>query len=237
MTDLKNSFTLDEYEIKASLIPAVFTSVPFLLFHLFYLNNLFNHLFVDFVNISKYITGISLPIIFIFCSMQLNRFIGKIIFENNIFNNENDFPTTQFLLLTNNEFSKDYKKKIRDKITSDFKIKLLNKNDEVNNFLEAKKIIIEVVGLIRNKVKKGRLLFIHNIQYGFFRNLIGGSIIAFLISLFNIFIGIIYSDNKFLFYSIVCLVIYSLPIYTSKFTIKTLGKLYAKRLFREFLLY
>jgi hypothetical protein len=35
------------------------------------------------------------------------------------------------------------------------------------------------VSLIRDKVKDGRLLLQHNIEYGFVRNLIGGAVIVF----------------------------------------------------------
>lgn len=235
MKDSKNNPLLDEYEIKADLIPAIITSPPFLLLHLFFLNPLLNNLFGVFSLISQYFTGISLPFIFIFSSMQLNRMIGKIIFEKIIFKNRLNFPTTNYLLYSNKEVSSVYKNKLRKKIFIDFKIKFPNKKNEIKNLNETRIIINDVVGLIREKIKSGRLLFIYNTQYGFFRNLIGGALIGIIISLTNILIGIFKNNETFLIYSITCLAIFLFPIVISKFIINELGKLYADRLFSEYL--
>ena len=61
---------------------------------------------------------------------------------------------------------------------TDFDITLLPEDQEKEKEEEARKKIVEAMSLIRAKVKDGRLLLQHNIEYGFVRNLIGGNEIA-----------------------------------------------------------
>ena len=129
----------------------------------------------------------------------------------------------------------EYKLQIRAKVAKDFKVEMPIESDEIADIENARKRIVESVGLIRQKVKNGRLLLQHNIEYGFFRNLIGGSLIGLMMSLFDIYY--FYTNNNTLIGAVsivisscfVVLLIFHKPI------INHLGNLYAKRLFQEYL--
>ena len=58
---------------------------------------------------------------------------------------------------------------------------------------ETKRRIRDAVGLIRSRVKDGHLLLQHNLEYGFIRNLFGGSILAFVVSVVSILLYDIHS--------------------------------------------
>jgi hypothetical protein len=167
--------------------------------------------------------------------MQTNRFLGKFLFEKLIFNDELNMPTTRFLLYSDNEFSEQYKEKIRQKINTNFKIILPSREDELSDINSCRKRIVEAVGLIRNKVKNGNLLLQHNMEYGFARNLIGGSIIAVCISGLDIFYFMKLGNVLLGYLSIILTIFFSFCLILSKPIINHLGKVYAKRLFQEYL--
>ena len=152
-----------------------------------------------------------------------------------MFHNELEMPTTNFLLFSNPEFSKEYKIQIREKINSDFQLNMPSEQDELGNLENTKKRIVEAVGLIRQKVKNGRLLLQHNIEYGFARNLIGGSLIGILMSIFDI-IYFFNVENKLLgWFSVVLAFFFFVLLLLHKSIISHLGNQYAKRLFQEYI--
>ena len=145
-------------------------------------------------------------------------------------------PTTQFMLFSNDEYSAQKKKHIRDKVKSDFNFDMPSLETEQSDEVEAKKLIAEAVGLIRNKVKDGNLLLQHNMEYGFFRNLIGGSVFGLIVSI----IGVVYFHNVnahfgFTLSSILLSMVFLSLLLFSKRIINYFGRLYAKRLFIEYL--
>ncbi|MBU3924835.1 hypothetical protein KJ854_02775 [Patescibacteria group bacterium] len=141
--------------------------------------------------------------------------------QDNLFQDELHFPTTNFLLYSDQTYTLERKEKIRIKIKKDFNINLLKAVEEKNDENEARKRIKEAVDLIRNKVKDGRLLLQHNIEYGFVRNLIGGLVIllpfSFFTSIFFMFeknnLAMVLSIFLFLFFSIIFLNKKSILIY------------------------
>ena len=166
---------------------------------------------------------------------QINRFLGKFLFEKNMFNNELEMPTTNFLLYSNTEFSYEYKKQMREQISKDFQIDLPDEQEEISDLENARKRIVEAVGLIRQKVKNGRLLLQHNIEYGFARNLIGGAIIGLTMSLFDIVYFFNHGNNLIGSISIALAIVFGFLLLIHKPIIKHLGNQYAKRLFQEYL--
>lgn len=144
---------------------------------------------------SKIIGDVSVITIFLYLVMQISRFVSKKFLQDNYFQNELHFPTTDYLLFSNDKYSLERKEKIRGKVKKDFGVMLLDKEKEVMDEKEARKKISEAVSLIRNKVKNGRLLLQHNIEYGFIRNLIGGLSISIPFCLFDIFFFGIRSDE------------------------------------------
>lgn len=218
------------YDITARLFPAFLCSLPIFVFYYFFLDKTIPN-FLKFIFDIRY-DYISMIIVFTYLMAQICRFIGKFIFQNKFFKGEVDFPTTIFLLKNDNQYSKQFKDKMRDKIIADFNINIYQDDDEA----ETKRRISEAVSFIRNKVKNGRLLLKHNIEYGFWRNFIGGAVVSSILSIFNCYFFYFYNFEKIAFIvSVVLLIIYLLPIILSKIFINNLGKNYAKILFQEYL--
>jgi len=224
----------DKYTTNARLYPSIIILIPFIIFTIYCdikgLKDTFDNLLQ-----LKIIGNVTISFVLLFLFIQINRFLGKFLFERVMFKNELEMPTTKFLLFQNKELSKEYKNKIRERINSDFDITMPTEQDESDDLENTKKRIVEAVGLVRQKVKDGRLLLQHNIEYGFFRNLIGGSIIGILMAVFDIIyffkienelLGWIGAAIAFFFFILLML---------HKVIITQLGNQYAKRLFQEYL--
>lgn len=223
----------NKYETNARIFPAIMTIIPILIFSHFYLYdkapNFLDSIFV------KIIGDISIVAVLIYFIIQISRFISKKLFQDSIFKNELYFPTTNYLLYSDQKYSAEMKEKIREKIRTDFGLTLLNKLEESDSELEARKKIKEAVDLIRNKVKDGRLLLQHNIEYGFVRNLIGGMIISIPFSLFNVIFFILQKNVLAIVLSAVILLLF-LTIYLLKKKILVyFAHNYASILYNEYL--
>ena len=81
----------------------------------------------------------------------------------------------------------------------------------------------------------GKSLLQHNIEYGFFRNLIGGSFLAFIASLIIVAFAQFNEDISTRNLGSILCCIYFLPILISKLIINKYGKYYAKILYEQFL--
>jgi len=90
----------------------------------------------------------------------------------------------------------------------------------------ARNLIVHAVSQIKNKLRDNAILFQHNIEYGFIRNLIGGSLIAIIFSIVIIIYSLIYGDGTLRNAGIILLIIYSLPIILSKLLITKYGRYY-----------
>lgn len=224
----------DEYNRTARIYPSIITLLPFLIFTIYCdIDNLKQ--VIDNLISLRIVGNITIFVVLLYLLVQINRILGKFVFEKKLFRNELKMPTTNFLLLSNNEFSKEYKSQIRAKIKRDFKIELPNDIEETNDIENARKRIVESVGLIRQKVKNGRLLLQHNMEYGFFRNLIGGSIVGLLMSAFDIYYFFSHRNNIIGVISIILTICFFTLLLIHKPIINHLGNLYAKRLFQEYL--
>lgn len=184
----------------------------------------------------KWASDITLSIAIIYFLVQINRLISKELFQNIFFKEELNMPTTNFLLNSDTTLAKSIKSQIVQKIATDFNIHLLDSNAENENEEEARKTISSAVAQVRNVTRDNSMLLQHNIEYGFVRNLIGGSVLAAIISIINIFLFQYTFSNPFAFkLNVVFLGIYILPIILSKFLINRYGKCYAKILFEQYL--
>ena len=224
----------DKYTRKARIYPSIIILIPFLLFTLYCDIEGLKDIFDNLLKI-KIIGNITISVVLLYLLTQINRFIGKFIFEKHMFKSELEMPTTRFMLFLNSEFSKEYKNQIREKINFDFNMNLPDENDEINDLLNSKKRIVEAIGLVRQKVKNGRLLLQHNIEYGFMRNLIGGSLIGLIMSI--ILIVYFFKHNKILiaYVGLGLAFFYLLLLFLHRPIIKYLGNQYARRLFQEYL--
>lgn len=224
----------DKYNRTAKLYPSVIILIPFLLFTVYCDIDNLKDVFDNLLGI-RILGNITISIVLLYLLVQVNRFLGKFIFERYMFQNELEMPTTNFMLYSNLEFSHDYKTKLREQIKSDFQITIPNEHSESDNIIDSRKRIVEAVGLIRQKVKNGRLLLQHNIEYGFFRNLIGGSIIGFIMSLIDIFYFYRIDNRLIGNISIGIASVFTVLLLLHRPIIRNLGMQYAKRLYQEYL--
>lgn len=224
-----------EYYIKARLFPTIICAVPLLTLYYFgFSQKIIN--FIEFLEDYKWVSDITISIAIIYFLTQINRFIAKEFFQNIFFKDEKNMPSTNFLLHSSTFFAESTKNRIRKKIKENFGIELLNPSQENDNESEARKTIVDAVAQIRNVTRDNHLLLQHNIEYGFTRNFIGGCTIAVFVSLFNLYFfkNIIPNDLAFNI-SIVCSILYLMPILISKYLVNRYGKYYAKVLFEQFL--
>lgn len=222
------------YTITARVMPAIICSIPILVIYYFFSNDEYKQ-FISFIFEIRWIDDLTFSVIVITLFSQINRLIAKSFFEKKLFKKELDMPTTQYLLHSKNLCTKEYRKKIYDKIFKDFHIKLLNKKQEFKNEIKARKLIVEAVGLIRAKVKDGRLLLNHNIEYGFFRNLVGGSVISLPMSLIAVALFFANKNMTAFYISIALSFFYIMILFFHKFVLNWFGERYAYVLFQEYL--
>jgi hypothetical protein len=144
-------------------------------------------------------------------------------------------PTTNHLLWSDTLIEESVKEKLHAKIFSMFGIQIQNAEEERNDELKSRKQIATAVSQIRITLEDNKLLLQHNIEYGFFRNLIGGSLIALLFSIVILIYGSIKYMQNLQTIGIIFLFIYLIPLALSKLIIKRYGEYYSKILFEQFL--
>ncbi|HBX51111.1 MAG TPA: hypothetical protein DEH02_08610 [Bacteroidales bacterium] len=226
---------VNTYYIKARLFPTVLTSIPTLILYNKIVASLYHDKLQNIFVALPTITDVLLSSAIVFLLVQVNRFLSKEIFQRLYFKDEQYMPTTNLLLKSNTELEVSIKQKIEDKIKSKFDIKLLSRVEESVDEQRARKLIVSTVSQIRNCLRDNAMLLRHNIEYGFFRNLIGGSFLAMVISLILIIYSHFTNDFSIRNLSVILGVIYFFPILLSKFIINRYGKYYAKILFEQFL--
>lgn len=169
-----------------------------------------------------------------YAASELFRSVSKIIFQYKLFEeDETKMPTTDFLIFKKSPFSTIYINNIMNKINEDFKIVLSDKSAQDEDELEARKEIANVVQMIRNITRDDNILLQYNIQFGFLRNLMGGMIIAFIISFLLFFISLFYGE-PWIVHLILCFV--DVLIFIVSFIIlKYRARAYARQLYSTYL--
>ncbi|MDP8213433.1 MAG: hypothetical protein P9X22_09150 [Candidatus Zapsychrus exili] len=225
----------NKYYYYARLFPAILTSMPFIVFYYFTTGTKV-HEFLSFLWGLPVFADLTFSGILIFALVYLNRFLSKEVFQRIYFKDEEDMPTTRYLLLKDDHFTLEIKNQIRDKIELNFRINLLSNQEEVDDESRARKQIVMAVSQIRTFLNKNEMLLRHNMEYGFVRNFLGGCLVAIAVSLFNIYIfkSLCLNETACLF-SVVLLIIYILFVLFSKFIISRFGHYYAKILYEQYL--
>lgn len=227
---------LNKYTRTARIYPAIICSIPIFVLNYFLLSSYTADFFASLEEI-KWVGGITLSVALTFLLAQAGRFVGKELFERIHFKDELYMPTTEFLLHSNTTYSLEHKSRLHSKILNDFGITIYSPEKEESDHISARKIIVESVSMIRGKVKNGQLLLQHNIEYGFMRNLIGGSLVALYISIFNIYVFGFFFPNQLGFYlSMGMALAYLLVVGIGRYLIGRYGIRYAKVLIQEYLL-
>ena len=226
---------VNTYYLKARLFPTALTAIPALFLYNKFVSSLYHNKLENIYAALPAITDVILSSAIVFLLVQINRFISKEIFQKFYFQDELKMPTTNLLLKSNTELEGSIKQKIEGKIKSKFDITLLTITEESADEQRARKLIVSTVSQIRNILRDNEMLLQHNIEYGFFRNLIGGSFLAFIISLVIILVSHYNLDVPSRNLGIVLSGIYFIPILLSKLIIKRYGKYYAKILYEQFM--
>lgn len=226
---------INSYYLKARLFPTVLTSIPAIVLYNKFVATLYHDKLENIYSALPTVTDIILSSAIVFLLVQINRFVSKEIFQRLYFKDEINMPTTNLLLKSNNELETSIKQKLEDKIKSKFDISLLSAIEESTDEPRARKLIATTVSQIRNILRGNTLLLQHNIEYGFFRNLIGGSFLALVVSLIIVVSSLCTEDVETRNLGWIFTLIYLLPIVLSKVIINKYGKYYAKILFEQFL--
>lgn len=111
----------------------------------------------------------------------------------------------------------------------------MNMDQENMDELKSRNQIKIAVSQIRNSLRTNKLLFQHNIEYGFFRNLLGGSLFAVICSIIIIVFAILQREIALQNTGIILVFIYVVQVILSKVIIKKLGYYYSKTLYEQFL--
>lgn len=217
-----------QYSIIARIFPTIIGLIPLFVFQYFYLNNILS---IDSL-IAAAIGNIGLSTILIYAFNQYFVRIPSKIFEDWLFGKQLYFPTTNFLLYSDDEYSDDFKNKIRTRIQSDFSLQLPDKEAESKDEIDARKRIKDAVRLMIGKVQDGYLVFQHNIEYGFVRNLWGASLTGMLGSLLLVvasnYSNFLYTVGIIFTVAFVAYLIFGFLI------LKYFGRAYARKLIEEY---
>ena len=217
------------YGLIARIFPTIIGLIPLFIFQYFYLNNILN------INslITSVIGNIGLSTICIYAFNQYFVRIPSKIFEDWLFENQLHFPSTNFLMYSDSEYSDEFKNEIRSRILSNFSLKLPSKSQEEKDENGARKRIKEAVHLMIGKVQNGYLVLQHNIEYGFVRNLWGASFVgiwgAFLLAAVSNQMSLLHTAG------IVFAVTYGMYLIFGFLIIKYFGRAYARKLIEEYL--
>lgn len=223
------------YFYRARLFPALLTSIPLLIF----INRIMAVEYYDALknvfDVLPLLTHLGLSAALIFLCVQINRVIAKEIFQRVFFNDELNMPTTNHLLWKSIYYDLAVKKKIREKMTEKFGIILLSPEEEGQDEPKARNLIMTCVGQVRIALRGNSMLLQHNIEYGFWRNLIGGALLALIFSAAIFVYGITNGFTDLITIGILLFGIYLMPILISKMIIRKYGNYYSKILYEQFL--
>lgn len=227
--------TINTYYLKARLFPTILVSIPAIILYNKFIATMYHDKLENIYSGLPTVTDVMLSSAIVFLLVQINRFLSKEIFQRFYFNDEINMPTTNLLLKSNSKLETSIKEKIEEKIKNNFNINLLSTIEESADEIRARKLISISVSQIRNTLRDNSLLLQHNIEYGFFRNLIGGAFLAFIISLIIVLFS--HYDNDITTRNLgwILSLVYFTPILLSKVIIKKYGQYYAKILYEQFL--
>lgn len=223
------------YTLIARWVPAVLCVAPLVLIYVFLIRDPIKPFFDAYLSL-KWVADVPTTAVLLFAMAMAGRAAGKDIFERWWFGADGiRMPTTLFLLYKDGEYSPEFKARLRTKIRVDFGIQLPSVDEESTNEQRSRKRIAEAVSQIRLKVRGGHLVFQHNAEYGFIRNLAGGALIGALISLVAIFLFRYYPNYQATVAAMVMLGFYACLLLFARPVANAHGKRYARVLFQEYM--
>lgn len=227
--------TISTYYIKGRLFPTILTIIPLLILANTVVTMLYYDTLKHILNVLPLITHLALSAALLFLMVQIIRMISKEVFQRFYFEDEIRMPTTNHLLWSDTFFDSSIKEKIRAKIQHKFGIVLMSETEESTEEAKSRKQIVIAVSQIRNCLQENKLLLQHNIEYGFFRNFLGGCLIAVFFSAIILIWGIVKHESNIKLTGIILMIIYFIPILFSKPIVNRFGNYYSKILYEQFL--
>ena len=222
----------DRYDIEARYAPALVCSVPFLFFGFYFFSGLATEFWHSAFAVNTGTISLSSAIFFVL--VHFCRMVGKII-EEKMYRDGLNFPTTTLLLDNSTNLSEDRKAKIIAKIKSSFGTNIKNRTEGSDS---DRRLIHESVGQIRSLFyKKSPMLLQRNIQFGFAKNLLGGSILATLAAIIGLILSKVMSNEQAAGVSLLLVSIYAALALFSYVLVRFTAKHYAHTLYDEFLSY
>ena len=211
------------------------TAFPAIVFYNNFIAPLYNDNLANVYSTLPFLTNATFSAAIVFLLTQLNRFCAKELFQRVYFQDELNMPTTNHLLWKDSFFDDAIKRKVRTKIKDKYDITLLSPQEEQAEEPRARRLVSTAVSQIRITLKDNAMLFQHNVEYGFFRNLVGGSALATVFSLLILIFAYIKAYNQLKLIAVLLLIVYLVPIFLSKFFIKRYGDYFSKILYEQFL--
>lgn len=225
----------DTYTLLARAFPTLLSMVPFFVFHYYFLDPILGNFWGSLLGI-KIASDVTFSAVLFFFLLQAGRFISKEFVEKKLYNSGLNFPTTNYLLHLDEEFSTDYTQKIHTKIKNDFEIQIPSSQSEQLDNTHSRKLICEAMNHIRYRVKKGNLVGQHNTEYGFVRNFAGCSVIATIMSFVNlVFFTFVFPFSEAFWISLILFIIYGGYTIFAKKIIDSVGRNYARILIQEYM--
>ena len=230
----KLSLPLDNYDIIARLTPAIITVLPVLVVYHYLLSGIAGD-FVRELSGKLFLGYIGVGTAWTYFVMQIvNRITGKYL-EDRLFQNGRLLPTTEVLMPDDPTYSFTAKQEIAAKYRDEFHSDLPIFDNDFDNYGKRQRLN-ECVSKIRTRLKENSLVRRHNTEYGFIRNLGGGSIWAFVLTIINLIIFYFIVQNAVATnISFGLAILYGIVIIYSLFAIPYLGKKYAQILLEQFL--
>ena len=221
----------DKYTLHARVYPTVLCIIPIVLFVLAIDDPTLAKLLSDVVAV-QVVGQIGVGVAAFFLLMQLARSIGKDVFERFIFDDELEFPTTTYLMPTSSELSVALRTRIAAKTSELFDLELPTIAECEADLLSARRQARDIVAQIRGAAGKPELLQQRNWEYGFYRNLIGGSVVAFVVSIVAAY-G--HAGTTVGYVCVVLSIIYLVILLSSPWLLRRSANHYARQLFSAFL--
>lgn len=219
----------DRYEIHAQYVPAVIYSASFTVIICYFLMQIKTDVWGMMLTLG--FGGVSMTFALYQLAKHAGRFLGVVV-QDWLFQEGLNLPTTRLLLDDNPTYTPDRKIEIITKIKRDFDIDLTNctQDTEIN-----RRRIHEAIGQVRKKLIKREMVQQRNIQYGFWRNLAGGSVIAICVSIVATILSKVTGLHTAFALSLIFLTIYMVVALISLMAVKVCAKYYALSLYDELL--
>jgi len=202
---------VDGYFLMARLLPTVFLCLPLIPLLLILMQR--DDATAPIAAWSPLLFWILVPLVLLLVIWGLALFLADHSkrLEKRYFQDRTGLPTTYLLTYAHQAtdgFSKQEKKRIREKMAARFALKLPTEQEELSDPHEAKMLIADAMLHVRQYMGRGRLVYQQSVRYGFNRVAIAGAWLGFALSIATLIFSIYLSWYFMIGLSVVGLFIY-----------------------------